>query len=943
MIMMHTNLRYFWIFIALLFAEAVTAQCQYRLILTDLGGNGWEPGSVVTVFTGAQSANYSLIVGSSQQYNINVQTGDSIRVVFNGPFFDAQAGVEIRDVEGNVLYANTGFFGFTTLYAGVSVCPACPKPQNFQLEDVWDKRARFRWTPSSFSMLNGWMLIYGPRGFIPGPDQGDTLFVSVPRGTITGLEPYSEYDAYLEQQCTVDTVSERLGPIGFRTYRTNDVGICGVLTPVGGCKLGFEPVEVLIQNYGAAPQSLIPLNYSVNGIPAAVSQPQDGFYTGILGKDSCKTFVFDALSDFSQPGEYVIKVFTEFEDDENTANDTFTYYLAHQLRTPYQQNFEQWSGGWVVDSAGVNSSWAFGQPAKQLLNTAANGLNVWATSLTQRYNANERSYLISPCFNFEQAVEDPVIELSVFRDLETFYDGAFLDLSTDDGATWSRVGSVGSGLNWYTENNLTTDLGPVWSGSSSGWIPARNRLTGAAGSATVRLRFGLGSDAFIQREGFAVDGINIRVPVKNDLAAIAVSTIGENSVCGLEKDQVRFTIANYGTVVQSAYALAYSINGGPAVLTNVPATSIDPDKTAAFVFDSTFDSRFGYYEIKCWTVLPNEEAPQNDTVLYTVDHRPIQPPVVEDFEAGVLPPGWNTANMTITNGHNNASQVLASNLYAFSNTFTATSEAYGPLPPRSKIRFDYRITDFPGGTQATTLTAGDKFDLRVSSDCAASFITAFSITSVNHTPSTALKTVDVDLSAFEDMVVVFRFAGFFGGAGDYWFDLDNINVVSCPEQLGLSAETISATQGNSDGSATVTASGGTAPYLYAWSNGQSGQLATGLAVGEYDVTVTDALGCVDAITVTIGLVGVQDIPGMTRLSVRPNPTLGEIVVRAQFEDSRDVHAEIVDLLGRRVAAVFAQGDYLDAVFDLSNHPNGMYLLRLTADGRTAVRKVVKKN
>lgn len=943
MIMKQTFFRPLWIFIALLLAEFAAAQCQYRLILTDLGGNGWEPGSVVTVFAGSQQSTYSLFAGSSQSYNINVQAGDSIRVVFNSPVFDAQAGVEIRDVEGNMLYSGTGFFGFASLYAGLAVCPSCPKPQNFQLEDVWDKRARFRWTPSSFSMLNGWMLIYGPRGFTPGTDQGDTLFVGVPRGTITGLEPFTEYDAYLEQQCTLDTVSERLGPISFRTYRTNDVGICGVVTPVGGCKLAFEPVEVLIQNFGAAPQSLIPLNYTVNGIPAAVSQPQDGFYTGILGKDSCKAFTFDALSDFSQSGEYVIKVFTEFEDDENTANDTFTYYLAHQLRTPYQQNFEQWDGGWVVDPKGTNASWAFGQPAKQQLNAAANGLNVWATGLKNPYNANEQSYLISPCFNFEQATEDPVVEMSIFRDLETFYDGAFLDFSTDDGETWSRVGAVGTGLNWYTENNTITSLGPVWSGNSGGWVPARNRLLGAAGSPTVRLRFGLGSDAFIQREGFAVDGINIRIPVKNDLAAISVSTLGESSTCGLEKDRVRFTLANFGTVAQTDYTLAYSINGAPPVLEDVSAASINPDNIQVFTFDSTFDSRFGFYEIKCWTLLPNEEAPQNDTLVYTVDHRPSPTPVFEDFEAGLLPSGWSAANMSVTNGHNNVTQVLSSNLYAFSNTFVATSEAYGPLPPRSKISFDYRITDFPGGTQATVLNAGDKFDLRISADCAASFATAFSIGTSNHTPSTGLRTVVVDLSDYEDMIIVFRFAGFFGGVGDYWFDLDNINVIACPEQLGLSVETIAATLGNSDGSASVMASAGTGPYRYTWSDGQSSQTASGLSVGDYSVTVTDAFGCTDIISVTIGLVGVEEIPGMSNLSVRPNPTFGSVAVRAQFAESLDVHAEIVDLLGRRVAEAFASGGLLDVSFDLRNQPNGMYLMRLTADGRTAVRKLVKKD
>ena len=60
-----------------------------------------------------------------------------------------------------------------------------------------------------------------------------------------------------------------------------------------------------------------------------------------------------------------------------------------------------------------------------------------------------------------------------------------------------------------------------------------------------------------------------------------------------------------------------------------------------------------------------------------------------------------------------------------------------------------------------------------------------------------------------------------------------------------------ASTGNADGQATVQASGGTAPYTYAWANGQTTELVTGLAPGEYGVTVTDANGCTATGKVTI--------------------------------------------------------------------------------------------
>ena len=49
--------------------------------------------------------------------------------------------------------------------------------------------------------------------------------------------------------------------------------------------------------------------------------------------------------------------------------------------------------------------------------------------------------------------------------------------------------------------------------------------------------------------------------------------------------------------------------------------------------------------------------------------------------------------------------------------------------------------------------------------------------------------------------------------------------------------------GASDGSATVSVSGGTAPYTYLWSTGATGTTINNLAVGSYTCFITDASGC----------------------------------------------------------------------------------------------------
>lgn len=57
---------------------------------------------------------------------------------------------------------------------------------------------------------------------------------------------------------------------------------------------------------------------------------------------------------------------------------------------------------------------------------------------------------------------------------------------------------------------------------------------------------------------------------------------------------------------------------------------------------------------------------------------------------------------------------------------------------------------------------------------------------------------------------------------------------------------------NCDGGAEVVATGGTGPFYYAWSSGETGAAASSLCEGANFVTITDANGCLDTFEVVIG-------------------------------------------------------------------------------------------
>jgi hypothetical protein len=78
--------------------------------------------------------------------------------------------------------------------------------------------------------------------------------------------------------------------------------------------------------------------------------------------------------------------------------------------------------------------------------------------------------------------------------------------------------------------------------------------------------------------------------------------------------------------------------------------------------------------------------------------------------------------------------------------------------------------------------------------------------------------------------------------------LTNPNPIAAPV-----SKTDESCAGN-DATATVNASGGSAPYSYSWSDGQTTQTATGLSAGSYSITTTDANGCTISANVNILLV-----------------------------------------------------------------------------------------
>lgn len=184
---------------------------------------------------------------------------------------------------------------------------------------------------------------------------------------------------------------------------------------------------------------------------------------------------------------------------------TEPYYDMSQL--------DNGKGFWVIEDRLGNATWDFSSVAKQVINT---NQMAWVTGSTQPYNANDISYVNSPCFDLS-SFSRPVISIQHWTDTEPS-DGAVLQYSTNGGDTWFRLGDVASGLDWY--NRLTISSNPGEQDNlSSGWS-LTNQLDWAVGKHSLdvlpvdrsQVRFRVAFASFNnreQRDGFAFNNVVI--------------------------------------------------------------------------------------------------------------------------------------------------------------------------------------------------------------------------------------------------------------------------------------------------------------------------------------------------------------------------------------------------------------------------------------------------
>lgn len=155
-------------------------------------------------------------------------------------------------------------------------------------------------------------------------------------------------------------------------------------------------------------------------------------------------------------------------------------------------------------------------------------------------------------------------------------------------------------------------------------------------------------------------------------------------------------------------------------------------------------------------------------------------------------------------------------------------------------------------------------------------------------------------------------------------------VTSVPA-FNLTLNSVSSAGSANNGIASASASNGQPPYTYVWNTGQTGATVTNLAPGTYTVSVTDATGCTQVGTVTVGdSVGLEDAQAV-KTTLYPNPA-GNSATIVTGAATTNATVRIVDMAGRLVLEQTITPGANSVVINTAQLSNGTYFYQVIDNG-----------
>ncbi|MBU1718769.1 MAG: T9SS type A sorting domain-containing protein [Bacteroidetes bacterium] len=653
----------------------------------------------------------------------------------------------------------------------------------------------------------------------------------------------------------------------------NDVGVIAILAPVDGCgHTNADTVTIQVVNFGTDAQTDIPVGYSLDGGTTIVSES----ISGTLNPGDTVQYTFTTPADLTAAGSYDMGATTFLTSDADASNDLTTLMLnviGEISSFPYIENFEDNMAEYFNIEEDTYSNTYFrtqGANTMFVMEGGSANTNWTGTGGSITYNnawvaTTEHQAGAYTCDIDASSVTDLALKLDIKQN-NTY---GYTDYS------WFRV--LANGTVIHDVNGDSTFKANVSTGEP--FHTLQFDLSGFAGTQFVlrmesSCKYNSDYDgSYPEGDNVILDNIILYVPAGNDVGVSSVIN-PVSSLCGDLQDSLLVIVSNFGTTDVSDIPVEADVTKPDLSVQHLSGTYAGPLVAGASdtLYMGTINTTAtGDYLVTAYTALDQDTTHYNDTThaIFNV-LPPLALPYTEDFEGTV--DGW-ASNMALSSGHGNTSTVLYDNMWSSNTEVYALSPKVGEIQAGDMLSFEYRITNYTGGG-ATTLN-GDTLLVGIY-DCDAMYL-GHMITQANHTPSTEMQLVTVDLTPFAGSNIQVYF-DMIWGAGDYYIDIDNINIMTPMAPVVEIGNDTTICDGQ-----LLALDAGNQPYSsIIWQqNGLAGdtistaQTANITESGLYVVSVENAYGLttIDSLTVTVNALPVVDIGSDVSLCENDTTTL----------------------------------------------------------------------
>ncbi len=166
-------------------------------------------------------------------------------------------------------------------------------------------------------------------------------------------------------------------------------------------------------------------------------------------------------------------------------------------------------------------------------------------------------------------------------------------------------------------------------------------------------------------------------------------------------------------------------------------------------------------------------------------------------------------------------------------------------------------------------------------------------------------------------------------------------TISEPQVLAMTSNITNASAGQNNGAIDLTVSGGTSPYTYLWSNNATTEDISGLASGNYTVTIKDVNLCTKVETYSVGTTKTNETDKNLIYKLYPNPTNDNIFVELNSEELAGSEIKVTDITGKVILNHKITIKDSKIELNLRDYNSGVYMMKLENNKNIIVRKIVK--